>query len=255
MVSNIPKIIIQTWKDNIIPDKWKEGQNSIINLNPDFKYILLTDIDNRNIVKKYFPYFLDTFDNFKYNIQRADAIRYIVLYLFGGIYLDLDYVELKPFRYLIDELNKFHNKKKIYFVKSVNTPWCITNSFIMSEPRQEFWLFVIREMMKPNYFKFFGKHFHVFTSTGPFMLNKMYNKYKNQIQILDNIIVPCNICNLNTQCQKNNNYYIYPTEGSSWHGNDSKLYNFIYCKRKYIKYVIIFIILIIIFIKYNIYCK
>jgi len=37
-----------------------------------------------------YPWFLETFDGYVYPIQRADAIRYFVLYYFGGIYIDLD---------------------------------------------------------------------------------------------------------------------------------------------------------------------
>jgi hypothetical protein len=33
---------------------------------------------------------LETFDGYRYPIQRADAIRYFVLAYYGGTYLDLD---------------------------------------------------------------------------------------------------------------------------------------------------------------------
>jgi len=41
---------------------------------------------------KEYPWFLETFDSYPYNIERADVIRYFALYHFGGIYLDLDLV-------------------------------------------------------------------------------------------------------------------------------------------------------------------
>ena len=37
-----------------------------------------------------YPWFLETFDNYQFPIQRADAIRYFVLAHYGGIYIDLD---------------------------------------------------------------------------------------------------------------------------------------------------------------------
>jgi mannosyltransferase OCH1-like enzyme len=85
------KYIFQTWKTNNIPDKWKEAQLSVINMNKDFEYKLYTDKENRDIVKTYFPDFLKSYDSFEYNIQRVDAVRYCILYVKGGIYLDYNY--------------------------------------------------------------------------------------------------------------------------------------------------------------------
>lgn len=37
-----------------------------------------------------YDWFLEIWDNYPFGIERADAIRYFVLYHFGGIYIDLD---------------------------------------------------------------------------------------------------------------------------------------------------------------------
>jgi hypothetical protein len=34
-----------------------------------------------------FPWFVDTYRSYPHNIQRADVLRYFVLYEYGGIYL------------------------------------------------------------------------------------------------------------------------------------------------------------------------
>ncbi len=44
---------------------------------------LLTDILR-------YPWFLDTWDAYPFDIERADAIRYFALAHYGGVYLDLD---------------------------------------------------------------------------------------------------------------------------------------------------------------------
>lgn len=41
----VPKLIHQTWKDDQLPDKWKEAQKSCIDLHPDYEYKLWTDKD------------------------------------------------------------------------------------------------------------------------------------------------------------------------------------------------------------------
>ena len=59
-------------------------------LAPRSEYILWTDVTSRKFIATNYPWFLSTFDNYPYPIQRADAIRYFVLHSFGGIYMDLD---------------------------------------------------------------------------------------------------------------------------------------------------------------------
>jgi hypothetical protein len=44
----------------------------------------------RTFIATHYPWFLETFEGYKYPIQRADSIRYFVLYHYGGIYIDLD---------------------------------------------------------------------------------------------------------------------------------------------------------------------
>ena len=54
-----------------------------------------------------YPWFLDTYDNYRYPIQRADSIRYFILASHGGIYIDLDNVS--PRRLVIVDDNKYVN--------------------------------------------------------------------------------------------------------------------------------------------------
>jgi len=49
-----------------------------------------TDEDIREFIRKFYPDFLELHDQYPYNIQRADMIRYFILYHYGGIYSDLD---------------------------------------------------------------------------------------------------------------------------------------------------------------------
>ena len=92
----IPKIIMQTWKNTDIPDKWKSSPASIRQYMPDWEYVLMTDDMNDQFVRTYFPDFYSHYVNFPYPIQRADAIRYMWLYKHGGIYMDMDFELIKP---------------------------------------------------------------------------------------------------------------------------------------------------------------
>lgn len=115
----IPKIIHQTYKNETIPEVWREAQQSCVDLHPDYEYIvcsspgacahlpsrrenmaltnclqLWTNEKSRDFIAAEYPWFLDTFDGYKYPIQRADSIRYFVLAHYGGTYIDLDDVSI-----------------------------------------------------------------------------------------------------------------------------------------------------------------
>jgi mannosyltransferase OCH1-like enzyme len=57
---------------------------------------LWTDESAREFIAKEYPWFIETYDNYPFAIQRADTIRYFVLAYYGGTYLDLDDVGCSP---------------------------------------------------------------------------------------------------------------------------------------------------------------
>lgn len=237
----IPKIIMQTWKDNNIPKKWKVSPLSIRKHMPSWKYVLMTDKDNRNFVKKHFPDFLKYYDRFPHNIQRADAIRYMWLYVHGGLYIDLDYEMLHP----LDEL--FTGGAEIYLVNSGNIGSYITNSLMASKPGCTVWLDMIESMKKKAEWYYMGKHMEVMNTTGPIMLNHVVKNSNIPYTLLPSkLVMPCSVCNLKCDTK---NAYLRPLEGSSWIAFDTKIYNFFMCKwRKVCMFLVFLIILILILI-------
>ncbi len=198
----------------------------------------MTDEDNRNFVSKHFPHFLETFDNFRYPIQRADAIRACFLYVNGGIYMDLDFEIQLP----LDDL--FSSDESLYFVPSGNIPGVFTNAFMASSPKHPFWLDYIEEMKNPPKWYAFGKHIHVMTTTGPVSLSRVIGRSHHRYAILPSLLIaPCSVCDLN--CLYVSGSYIRQLEGGSWHGLDSKIYNVVLCNWKMLFLVMIGVILIL----------
>lgn len=99
-VPKLPKIIHQQWKTDKIPDgvysKWN-AQFKELYPEPEYKHMLWTDANARELIKKDFPFFLPAYDNYEFGIQRADASRYFIMYKYGGLYADLDYEPLINF--------------------------------------------------------------------------------------------------------------------------------------------------------------
>ncbi|KAJ6126330.1 hypothetical protein N7523_001942 [Penicillium sp. IBT 18751x] len=89
-LNDIPLILHQTTATETIPDRWVQSQNSCKQAYSGFEYKLWTDASARHFLVNHYPWFVDAWDNYAFPIQRADSIRYFVLYHYGGIYLDMD---------------------------------------------------------------------------------------------------------------------------------------------------------------------
>eukprot|EP01052_Picozoa_sp_SAG31_P020854 SAG31_NODE_1586_length_7821_cov_3.086765_2_plen_123_part_00 len=74
---------------------------SWLRVNPGWEYRFWTDADNKELIKTKFPEYLEMYEWYPENIQRADAIRYFILYEFGGVYADLDFEALQPLDQLL----------------------------------------------------------------------------------------------------------------------------------------------------------
>ena len=237
----IPKIIHQTWKTLDVPEEWKEAVESCKNKHKDYKHIIWTDEMMENFVKKEYHDFYHTYMSYPHNIQRCDAFRYLVLYKYGGIYLDMDIICKKK----LDSLLEYD----LVLTKSSNVENSYTNSFYMVIPNHPFIKFCIDNL--PNYvnsFYYFGKHLYVMNSTGPVFLTKMVDKYgeKNikNIYILanDEFAGDCTVCNEDT-CQGGT--YFSHTIGQSWNSWDSLFYNFMLCNYK--KIIVVLLLLIAVY--------
>ena len=107
--STVPLIMHRMWRDDSIldgdvgrldsgaaergpPTNWSKAFSRCNNLHRHTHWttILWTDDSLRAFIGRHYPSFLSVYDSYPYDIQRADAARYFVLYHYGGVYLDLD---------------------------------------------------------------------------------------------------------------------------------------------------------------------
>jgi mannosyltransferase OCH1-like enzyme len=101
--NTIPKIIIQTWKSNSVPQRYMQLMNSLKKCNPDYEHLFFTDNDIEKFLREYYPEYYVTYLKLPIKIQRIDFFRYIAVYHFGGFYMDLDMQCLNSF----DDLLKY----------------------------------------------------------------------------------------------------------------------------------------------------
>ena len=141
----IPKIIHRMWldryvSDNIgVPEKYIEFIKSFNLYNPEFTVVFW----NMDKIKKLFNDYPELnkyekiWSNFKYHMQKCDMARYIILYLFGGLYIDLDFICFKNLSPLLNrELLLVPESNENLSTNRIR----ICNGFIGSIPRHPFWI-------------------------------------------------------------------------------------------------------------------
>lgn len=102
----IPKIVHQTWRSHILPNVFQNilDRNKVIN--QDFEFKLWTHSpDGHTIddfIKKEYPDIFDIYINAPMGVQKADIARLTILHYYGGVYIDLDIMTIKPLSELID---------------------------------------------------------------------------------------------------------------------------------------------------------
>jgi inositol phosphorylceramide mannosyltransferase catalytic subunit len=208
----IPKIIHQTYINTSVPERWRLAQESCIELHPDYEYMFWTDEGSLAFIEKEYPWFLDTFQNYAHNIQRADAIRYFVLSFYGGVYVDLD----NGCRRRLDPLLQFPAWVHI------TEPTGISNDGMGATPRHPFFLYVIDQLQVYNR-QWILPYITIMSSTGPLFLSVVWKKYmqlhskegvdwKGRVRVL----TPDEYFQLDTS------FFDLRYGGSSWHGDDAK---------------------------------
>lgn len=185
----IPQLIHQTWKTQTVPAHWASSEAKYRALEAEgWTYKLWTDEDNRALIRDHFPWFLAHFDAYPYPIQRADAVRYFILYKFGGIYSDLDIQPKANFTAFYQMYR--HADLALPSTKSGNGfgTQNLSNCFMMSAPVCPFWPLVWEHLQDPFRFAAGWKrvlanshHFRVLFTTGPGIINDAAAHYKGEI--------------------------------------------------------------------------
>ena len=87
----IPKNIFQSWFTKDLHPVIQAKIDEMKKLNPDYNHTIYTDEDMDNFVKEHYPGTIyDCFSKLNIIVAKVDFWRYLVLYKYGGVYLDMD---------------------------------------------------------------------------------------------------------------------------------------------------------------------
>ncbi len=230
-----------------IPDVWKKGMDRWKSL-PNVTYLLWDDDKVWDFLRTKYPDFISLYTRYEYLIQRADMIRYLILYEFGGVYSDLDLYPAESKLNIFD----FVSDKHPSFVYSANSD-CYTNALMASPKKSPLFLELMSGLeYQLNNMPFWciGKHLNVMFSTGPMYLTEKLKKTKQSFIVLPKTYFnPYSIADKFTEDKPE--ALIHTVEGNSWHSWDSTAINFVFRNKR--EFYVLSVLLVIAIFVYIIY--
>lgn len=257
-----PKIIHFIWinfKDELeknpkIPNKYLENIENTKRILKDYKVIVWDGYLCNELIKKYASEKYELYHSFKHPIQRCDFIRFLILYVYGGIYLDVD-------RYVLRSFNTLLKKYKDYdTILDISNYGILNNDIFICKKNSKFMKYNIDHCKnnKNNFIYFFD----IMNSCGPLYVAKNYynhiyiKKNKNyKIIGLGNELNACTFCGCNQEKLKES--ITFTTNDNTWLiGNKFFLYDIIkYLLCFLLQNIYLLLFILILFILYYHYKK
>ena len=162
----IPLNIFQTWHSKNLPPKMAQNVEFIKQNNPAFNHVLFDDEDCREFIKNNFNVdVLNAFDTLIPGAYKADLWRYCVLYIKGGIYIDIKYIPINGFKFI-------SLTEKEHWVLDIDNNG-IYNALIVAKPRNGILLQAIDRIVDNVKNRYYGNS--CLEPTGPLLLAKLFN--------------------------------------------------------------------------------
>lgn len=161
-------------------------------LNPEWNIQLVTDNDLKNACKKFSKECLDLYNSFDLIHLKIDLGRYVLLYLYGGMYIDMDMYVLRSlkssiqFQKLID---KAIDNKHILGLSSLNLdiqesfmfigrPQVVNNAMMISTKHNPLLFLAIQKIIsKSKKYSTLNAYSKIQQLTGPIFINKFFSKF------------------------------------------------------------------------------
>jgi mannosyltransferase OCH1-like enzyme len=181
MKFDIPLKIFQTWYTKDLSTTMKKHVDLIKELNPEFEHFLYDDNDCKEFIEENFGDFvLNAYNSLIPGAYKADLWRYCVLYIYGGIYLDIKFTPVNDFKFidifLLNEEQFVIDRPINVFFKEEEIG--IYNGLIICKPNNELLLKCIYQIVENVNNKYYG--YSCLYPTGPGLLGqKYYNNEKN----------------------------------------------------------------------------
>jgi len=190
-MTEIPKLLHLTSKDGKLKAIPRKCMTRLRDLHPGWPICIYNDDEARRVIQRNLPELLGVYDSYPMTIQRTDMFRVVIVYLYGGFYLDTDLYCLKPF----DSLRKFGLVlgEEIYLSDEQcaklghQYPLRVANYMFAGVPRHPFLLGFLQEMVRRSR-QVIRKEDDILESTGPGLLTNFY--HDNRDNYPDIVLLP-----------------------------------------------------------------
>ncbi|KAK4496743.1 hypothetical protein PRZ48_012726 [Zasmidium cellare] len=215
----VPRIIHQifhNWTDpdnEALPSQWNENRKSCVDLNPGWESWLWTPKTSREFIEREYPWFLTTYDNFKFLIQRIDSLRYFLLRHYGGIYMDADNgckTSLEPLRYY-----------PAWVVDGGHG--ALSNDILAGEPEHAYWILMTDSLISYAW-NYPLPYITISYATGQWYETEIWNKYFRQK--VDDKPEPVRILTDGRPGAAEPVFFTY-SGGETWHNWDNQMFGWI----------------------------
>ena len=189
----IPLHIYQTWSTKNLKPAMLQRVEELKAQNPAFGHHLYDDADCREFIKEHFkPDVLDAYDKLIPGAYKADLWRLCVLFINGGIYMDIKLACINGFK-LIELTEAEH------LVLDRLPPLSIYNALMVARPGNPLLYQAIRRIVSNVQNRFYGSN--ALEPTGPLMLGNLVLSMANS-----------QIVNIDIKHYKNGGYLIYKNQ-------------------------------------------
>jgi len=171
--SIIPLKIYQTWYTKDLQEILQQSIQLLKTQNPEFEFYLYDDNDCRKFIETYFDSsVLYAFDALIPGAYKADLFRYCILYIYGGIYLDIKYYGINGFKFIT-------LTEKEYLVQDLEkSGGGIYNALMICKPGNVLLWDAIQKIKYNVETKFYGNI--TLEPTGPILLKQLLTSYESE---------------------------------------------------------------------------
>lgn len=188
----IPHIIHQIWSGiyGPLPKAQEKLGKTWKKYHPDWRYEFWDNDRILSFISMNYPQFREKYDRYPYDIQRWDAIRYLILTKLGGLYVDFDYECMASFDSILENRKCcFAREPKEHLVKGViNKNYSFNNALMACEPNNLFMNEIVEHVFSDQFchVPVENKYLYVLSTTGPQKLIQLYEntRYKEEIYLI-----------------------------------------------------------------------
>lgn len=188
------------------------------------------------LINENYPQFWDLYNYFDIMVQKIDLAKYIILYHFGGVYVDMDMECVRNIAKLIKSSDEL-------IISRIPKPyWLYNNGILFSNPKNKFWIKFIDEIEKNKVKRWYHiKDYYIGNTTGPLLFTNFIDKNKGRykIKILDSKYVESRSVDKDT--------YVFNHFGNHWCSWYTKVATQLYF-HPYIYLGILVLILVVIYV-------